>query len=179
MKRRYFLTTIASCGVLAVGACEHFRYGQPKGSDEIDVAAKLSISRDAAGVYEFKYDAPFADADGNLDFSKGEPYGKVVKLSFTITDDSGLGLKFKPDARDAMWIVDKRNVGPDGSPEGPYRGQQWFDFRVSDDGRTLFVTDQNDDGILYRYGLRFDLDSKTVVDDPDANNGSGGHGGNN
>jgi hypothetical protein len=179
MDRRYLMMTITTVGLAAVGGCEHFDHGRPKVSKEIEVAANLSISRDAAGVYDFKYDAPFADADGNFDFSKGEAYGRVVNLSFRITDDSGLGLKFKPDARDAMWIVEKANVGPDGSPQGPYRGKQWFNFRVSDDGRTLFVTDQNEDGVLYRYGLRFDLGSETVVDDPDANNGSGGHGGSN
>lgn len=179
MKRRYLLAAFGAVGLTAAGACEHRGYGQSKGSKDIDVAAKLTITRDAAGAYDFKYDSPFADAQGNFDFSKGDAYGKVVKLSFAIADDGGLGLKFKRDARDAMWIVDKKNVGADGSPQGPFRGQQWFDFRVSDDGRTLFVTDQNDDGVLYRYGLRFDLGSQTVVDDPDANNGSGGHGGNN
>jgi hypothetical protein len=179
MQRRILLTAILSTSLVAAGACEHHAYGQPKGSESIDVAAKLTITRDSAGIYDFKYDAPFADADGNFDFSKGEAYGKVVKLSFAIADDAGLGLTFKKDPRDAMWIVDKKNVGADGSPQGPFRGKQWFDFRVSDDGRTLFVTDQNDDGVLYRYGLRFDLGGQTVVDDPDANNGSGGHGGNN
>lgn len=179
MNRRYFAAALAAASFIAVGACKHLEHGQPKGATEIDVPAKLTITRDGSGVYDFKYDAPFADADGNFDFSKGEAYGKVVKLSFTIADDSGLGLTFKRDPRDAMWISDKKDVGADGSPQGPYRGQQWFDFRVSDDGRTLFVTDQNDDGVLYRYGLRFDLGSTTVVDDPDANNGAGGHGGSN
>ena len=179
MKHSYLSAGIGILGLIAVSACEHYGDGGTKGPTESAVAAKLSITRDAAGIYDFKYDAPFADADGNFDFSKGEPYGKIVRLSFSIVDDGGLGLTFKPEARDAMWIVDKKNVGPDGSPQGPYRGQQWTDFRVSENGRVLFVTDQNDDGVLYRYGLRFDLDGETVVDDPDANNGSGGHGGNN
>lgn len=172
MKSRQIIAAFAIGGMLAAAACEH-GYSAKK-SNEIAVDAKLTITRDSAGVFDFKYDAPFADADGNFDFSKGEPYGKFIKLSFTISDDSGLGLKFKPEGQEAIWIVDKKNVGPDGSPEGPFRGTQFRDFKVSADGKTLSLMDQNDDGVLYRYGLRFDLGAETVVDDPDLNNGQGG-----
>ena len=166
------LAALALGGIIASAACQH---GYTPGNlKEIAVDAKLTITKDSSGAFDFKYDAPFADADGNFDFSKGEPYGKFVNLSFTISDDSGLGLKFKPEGRDAIWIVDKKNVGPDGSPQGPFRGTQFRDFRVSADGKTLSLTDQNDDGVLYQYGLRFDMGAVTVVDDPEVNNGSGG-----
>jgi hypothetical protein len=173
MKSRQIFAFVALASITA--SCSHFE--KTDRQTEIAVPAKLSITRGADGVFDFKYDAPFADSEGNFDFSKGDPYGKVVLLSFSIVDDMGLGLKFKPDGRDAMWIVDKRFVGPDGSPEGPFRGQQWTNFDVSADGRTLTVRNQNDDGILYRYGLRFDMGSETVIDDPDSQNGSGGHSG--
>lgn len=175
MHRRLLWTAVfagfalTACGKTAIAAKE----------TSLAVDAKLTISRDSEGAFSFKYDAPFADASGNFDFSKGEPYGKVVKWSFTIADDSELGLKFKPEGANAIWIVDKKNVGPDGSPEGPYEGRQFRDFSVSADGKTLTLVNQNDDGVLYRYGLRFDLGSETVVDDPDANNGQGGHTGGN
>lgn len=175
MNRRH--TIFAAFGVAAAliaAGCEHGYFSAK--SKTIDVAAKLTITRDGSGVFDFKYDAPFADADGNFDFSKGEPLGKVVKLSVTISDDGGLGLKFKPAGADAIWIVDKKNVGPDGSPQGPYRGDQFRDFSVSQDGKTLSLTNLNNDGVLYRYGLRFDLGAETVVDDPDMGNGMGGGG---
>ena len=172
MITRSIFTALAVSGVVAVAGCQN-GYTSTK-SKEIDVAAKLTVTRDGEGRFDFKYDAPFADADGNFDFSKGEPYGKFVNLSFTIADDSGLGLKFKPDGRDAIWIVDKKNVGADGSPEGPFRGTQFRDFKVSEDGRSLSLVDQNDDGVRYQYGLRFDMGAETVIDDPEVNNGQGG-----
>lgn len=178
MMNRRILLAAATFSVGFLSGCEH-GYLEPK-AKEIAVPAKLTITRDGAGVFVFKYDAPFADADGNFDFSKTGAAGNVIRWSFVITDDQGLGLKFKPQGADAIWIVDKKNVGPDGSPEGPFRGTQFRDFEVSADGRTLFLMNLNDDGVLYRYGLRFDLGSETVVDDPDAQNGhGGGSGGNN
>lgn len=171
-RRQTIIAAVCMAAAIVATGCEHGHLGAK--SKTIDVPAKLTITRDGSGVFDFKYDAPFADADGNFDFSKGEPYGRFVKLSFTISDDSGLGLKFKPAGADAIWIVEKKNVGPDGSPEGPYRGDQFRDFNVSADGKTLSLTDVNDDGVLYQYGLRFDLGGQTVVDDPEVNNGSGG-----
>lgn len=159
--------------VLAVSGCGH-GYAGAKAKD-IPVLAKLTIIRDSGGAFDFKYDAPFADADGNFDFSKGEALGKTVKLSITIADDQGLGLTFKPDGANAIWIADKKKVGPDGSPQGPFRGTQFREFSVSSDGKTLSLTNLNNDGVLYRYGLRFDLGGETVVDDPDMNNGQGGN----
>jgi hypothetical protein len=172
IRRGVVLALIATVSAGAISGCENGYFGQ--GSKEIAVPAKLTITRDGAGVFDFKYDAPFADQDGNFDFSQKGAFGNRVNLSITIVDDQGLGLKFKPEASDAIWIVDKKNVGPDGSPQGPFRGTQFQNFAVSADGRTLSLTNLNDDGILYRYGLRFDLGADTVVDDPDMNNGKGG-----
>ncbi len=162
---------------LVTVSCSHFDH-KSHDAAPIAVNAKLSIFEPAPGVYDFKYDAPFADQDGNFDFSQKGALGRRVNMSFTITDDSGLGVKFKPDGAQAIWIVDKKDVGADGSPQGPYNGDQFRNFAVSADGLTLSLFNQNDDGILYRYGLRFDRGSVTVVDDPD--NQNGGHtGGNN
>jgi hypothetical protein len=174
VNRRFLALCLGSS--LALIGCQHPYLDTKSGTIEVD--AKLTITQSSEGAFEFRYQAPFADAGGNFDFSKGEPLGKIVNLSFTIADDSGVGLKFKPEGRDAIWIVDKKNVGPDGSPEGPYRGTQFQDFAVSPDGKTLTLVDLNNDGVRYQYGLRFDLGDKTVVDDPEVNNGHGSGGGN-
>ena len=168
LMNRLFYAVVAS--VLMAG-CGHMsgNYGDAK-AQEIDVAAQLTVSGDAKSGFEFQYNAPFADEHGNFDFSQEGAKGNVIKLSFSL-DGSMPGLRFRQDARDAMWIVEKEKVGPDGSPTGPYRGKQFVDFEVSEDGRRLQVTDLNNDGVLYRYGLRFDLDGKIVADDPDTQNG--------
>ena len=147
---------------------------EPRGELAANVAVKAVV--DASGAATFSYAGDFTDANGNLDFSK-EAAGNTVYITFTLAEGSSAGLTFKPEGPDAMWIVDKKNVDPDGSPQGPYQGRQFYGFETSKDGLTFTVTDQNDDGVLYRYGLRFDYNGSTVVDDPDVKNGgSGGHG---
>jgi len=145
---------------------------------DIAVKADVVVTEDGAGGYDFAYNAPYFDGKGNFDFSQKGALGNRVTLSFTIADGSVAGLKFKPNGADAMWIVDKKDVDPStGSPRGPYEGRQFHSFAVSADGQTLTVVDENNDGVLYRYGLRFDLGGVTVIDDPDGQNGgSGGHG---
>lgn len=171
---RKFAYVFAAVTGLFFAACEH--YGEAKEVRKtIAVDASVTIAEDGAGGYVFKYQAPFSDEKGNFDFSKPGALYNTVKLTFTIADDSIPGVTFKSDATDAMWIVEKANVDKEtGSPRGPYRGNQFYDFRVSTDGRQLTVANANNDGVLYRYGLRFDLDGKTIVDDPD--NQNGGHG---
>ncbi len=179
MQRRSFLI---ACAVAAgVSGCDHLQ-GQATPSEPaaIPVDAKLSISRDGSGKLQFKYDAPFADADGNFNFADGAAAKASVNLSFHIVDDSGLGLTFRRDGRDAIWIVEKALLADTGStsPLGPYQGRQFRDFKVSGDGKTLTLLDENGDGVLYRYALRFDMGAEIVAHDPDVNNGTGGgHGG--
>jgi hypothetical protein len=171
---RKFAYIFAAAAGLCLTACEH--YGDTKEARKtVPVAAAVTIAEDGAGGYVFSYQSPFADEKGNFDLSRPGALFNTVKLTFTIADGSVPGVTFKADAADAMWIVEKVNVDKaTGSPRGPYRGNQFYDFQVSTDGRQLTVTNTNDDGILYRYGLRFDLDGKTIVDDPDSQNG--GHG---
>ncbi len=166
---------VFGAAALVVAGCEHVKDSTPRG--EIVVQTSLAVTIDGAGGYKFAYSGEFFDEKGNFDFSKKGAVDNSVNLSFTIADGSIPGLKFKANAADAMWIVDKKDVDPaTGSPRGPYQGRQFHSFAVSDDGLTLSVTDENDDGVLYRYGLRFDLGGKTVVDDPDGQNGGiGGH----
>lgn len=162
---------IASCGHLSTNGAD-VNGGTRK---ILPVEAQVSITEDGAGGYAFSYKAPFADEKGNFDFSKNDAAFNIIRLTFVIDASSAPGIRFKADATDAIWIVEKANVdAATGSPRGPYRGEQFSDFQVSADGTSLSVTDRNDDGVLYRYGLRFDLDGKTVIDDPDAQNG--GHG---
>lgn len=156
-----------------LSACVH--HAEPNDAKPLPVKAAVTITEDGAGGYSFAYNAPFFDEKGNFDFSQKGAAFNTIELTFTIAGGSVPGIKFKPDATDAIWIVEKVNVDEaTGSPRGPYRGQQFSKFSVSADGQSLTVTDANNDGILYRYGLRFDLDGKTVVDDPDGQNG--GHG---
>ncbi len=181
MHRRSLLITCAAA--LALASCSHFHaQSKTSGSAVIPVAAEVSVSRDGSGQLQFKYDAPFADADGNFNFAEGAAAKASVNLSFRIVDDGGLGLKFRRDGRDAIWIVEKAQLENTGStsPLGPYEGKQFRDFRVSADGKLLTLFDENSDGILYRYALRFDMGGEIVAHDPDTQNGTGGgHGGDN
>lgn len=170
---------ITAAGLALVGC------GQPKADNNTADAAQKSLSIEAAvrvaedgvGGYSFSYSAPFFDERGNFDFSREGAAGRSVKVTFKIDDGSVPGLRFNEDGRNAMWIVDKKDVDPEtGSPRGPYQGDQFSDFVVSEDRQALTVLDRNDDGVLYRYGLRFDLNGVEVVDDPDGQNG-GGNGG--
>ncbi len=180
MKSSDLLKLIAAASVIAaMGACERNTAPSSAAPVTINVDAKLQIKQDDSGTYDFIYDSPYSDADGNFDFSVREAAKASVRLTFRIADDSGLGIKFKPAGTDAIWIVDKKSVGSDGSPQGPFEGRQFRDFKVSDDGLSLSLFNRNDDGILYRYGLRFDRGEETVIDDPDNQNGSGGNNGGN
>ena len=175
MLRQFILAGAAG---FLLAACEHF--GKTDGGDKdgdrpaISVSAAVKISQNDAGDYSFSYDAPFFDEVGNFDFSKKGAVFNTVNLTFKIADGSVEGIRFKADPTDAIWIVEKVNVDEaTGSPRGPYRGQQFSDFAVSEDGQTLTLVDTNNDGVLYRYGLRFDLNGETVIDDPDGQNGHG------
>ena len=168
---RYFAYALTAVAATFLISCEH--YGATgTARNTVPVNAALTIAEDGAGGYAFTYKAPFADEKGNFDFSQKGAAFNTIKLTFTIADGSVAGIKFKPDATDAMWIVEKIGVdAATGSPRGPYRGKVFSNFTVSEDGQSLTVTDSNDDGVTYRYGLRFDLGGKTVIDDPDATNG--------
>lgn len=170
-KYTYFLIAGAT---FFLTACEHYvANGAVRNTVPVDAA--VTIAEDGAGGYVFSYKAPFADEKGNFDFSQKGAAFNTIKLTFTIADGSVPGIKFQPQPADAMWIVEKVNVDEaTGSPRGPYRGNVFSDFQLSADGQSLTVTDQNNDSVLYRYGLRFDLNGKLVVDDPDVGNG-GGH----
>lgn len=99
-----------------------------------------------------------------------------MRIEFVIAEDSVAGVKFKPYGDDAFWILEKTLAGPAGEPTGPYGGPTFLPANTHSNGKRLIVIDKNDDGKLYRYTLRFDLDGKTVIDDPDMGNGTGGGG---
>lgn len=170
---RNFAFALTAVSAVFLISCQHDGSSGPARTT-VPVSAAVTIVDDGAGGYAFSYKAPFADEKGNFDFSQKGAVFNTIKLTFTIADGSVEGIKFKPDATDAMWIVEKVNVDETtGSPRGPYQGKKFLDFTLSDDGRSLTVTDQNDDGVTYRYGLRFDLNGKAVIDDPDVQNGRG------
>lgn len=174
MRGTYCLISAGSALLLAACAYgdgnEETAPGQRK---TVPIKAEVTVSENEGGGHSFAYKAPFFDERGNFDFSKNGAAHNNIRLTFTITDDSIPGITFKTQGGDAIWVVLKKNVDPaTGSPRGPYKGEQFADFEVSSDGRSLSVTDYNNDGELYRYGLRFDLDGKTVIDDPDGQNGT-------
>jgi len=169
MRKIIYIVTAAAG--LFLTACEH--YGETSAPREtLQITADVKIAEVAAGKYSFTYNAPFFKENGDLDFSQKGAKGHTIALTFKIADGSVPGIKFMADAPDGIWIVDKKNLpSPTDSPSMPYRGNQFYDFKVSEDGQTLSLTDQNDDGVLYRYALRFDLNGDPVVHDPDAQNG--------
>lgn len=140
-------------------------------SKELTVDVWVSITSDGNGGYRFAYSGKNFRPNGDFDFSKGEPRKHAVKIDFAITDDSVKGIAFKPNGDDALWIVEKDRAGPDGCPQGPYKGDQFKGIATTANGKRLHVIDKNDDSTLYRYMLRFDLNGETIVDDPDGQNG--------
>ncbi len=169
--------TIGAASVMAAGCARDGVSAQaPEGKgasaarNEIAVNADVTVTNGADGNYAFEYKAPYADAEGNFDFSVREIGDSAVNLTFTIAEGSADGIKFMPEGADAIWIVEKAKVD-NGSPTERYVGEQFHDFVVSGDGRQLSLTDDNNDGVLYRYALRFDLNGETVVHDPDTQNG--------
>lgn len=162
---------LVGLAALAGAGCVHEdKSVAPRGTAA--VTAEVTIFEGADGKPTFRYNGPFFDEKGNFDFSQEGAKFNTINLTFAIADGSIPGLKFRADPRDAIWIVEKAKVDPEtGSPVGPYRGDQFVDFRVTDDGRRLTLTDKNDDGVLYRYGLRFNHDAALVADDPDGQNG--------
>ncbi len=168
--RNSALMFTVSAAMFAAGCAHKETYAAARKT--IEVKAAVTIARNDAGGFSFTYDAPFADEKGNFDFSQEGARFNTINLSFSIADGSVPGLTFKRPGEEAMWIVEKNNADPKtGSPSGPFRGDQFFGFEVSEDGKQLSLTNRNDDEILYRYALRFDLDGETVADDPDSQNG--------
>ena len=145
----------------------------------------VQVEKDGSGGYTFVYSGPFADKEGNLDFSRGKAEGRSVLIQFNIAEDSVPGLQFRPKGRDAIWIT-RGSQEFSSKPQGPYREDllegrvrdqgkaQFRDFRTSKGGQELNVFNQNDDSGIYVYNLRFDLGDELVVHDPEIKNG-GGH----
>jgi hypothetical protein len=190
LSRNFGRATLGIAGLLALSACCHI--GTPATRGEIEAPTSVTITQNPDGSFNFDYDSRFADRAGNFDFTEPPARGNQVALEFTIDPASTPGLRFEPEGRDAIFIaMEERSrykddagdvapraqrysvptVGYGQSPQEPYRGDQFFDFRVTNDGRTLLVTDRNDDGMTYRYSLRFRLNGESVVHDPRISNG--------
>lgn len=141
--------------------------------DEDDILASQAGKRSL----RFRFTpSQFSDEQGNFSFKEITTPGDIVRLEFNIPDNAPPGLRFRADARDAMWIAPKKEVG-EGSPREPYPVglSEFFNFRISRDGKRLTVLNRNDDGVDYRYNLRFDFGGDTIVQlDPDIGNGDAG-----
>jgi len=142
---------------------------------ELATQVDVTIQPDGAGGYRFVHAGEFAQSNGDLDFSQGRARGRVMRIEFVIAEDSVAGATFKPVGDDAFWIVEKALAGPGGEPTGPYFGPTFPQTITHPGGKRLIVIDKNDDGKLYRYMLRFDLNGKLICDDPDMGNGGPGH----
>ncbi len=139
-----------------------------------DATISVTISKGSGGDrrYAFRYAGTFVDEKGNMDFTVDGARKKAVRVKFEIAAPNALGAKFLTQDDNAIWIVEKDKAGPDGCPQGPYKGDQFTGIATQGGGRTLSLTDKNDDGKVYRYALRFMIDGDTVVDDPEVRNGS-------
>ncbi|MEZ5894926.1 MAG: hypothetical protein R3C40_06315 [Parvularculaceae bacterium] len=137
----------------------------------VDISVK--ITSDAKGGYAFHYAGDFCKPNGDLDFSGGDARKKAIRIVFSIADGSLAGVKFQAKGDNAFWIAEKCKTGPDGCPQGPYCGDQFTGVTTLAKGAKLQLIDKNDDGKLYRYMLRFDLNGALVIHDPD--NQNGGH----
>ncbi|MFQ5563096.1 MAG: hypothetical protein ACE5FO_05960 [Parvularculaceae bacterium] len=184
----------AATSFLIIFGCERAAEPQPTAEDvgaavkpgAVNADVTVTITPDGAGGYSFKYsnaegtEGNFSDEHGNLNFSdplenhaKGHPNpakGHPVLIRFAIADGSVDGIKFMPDGEDAMWIALADDTGPDGSPEGPFNGDQFFNFATEAGDTRLHVSDRNNDGNDYRYALRFTLDGEPIQHDPDIKN---------
>lgn len=125
------------------------------------------------GKYEFAFSGEHFNAKGDWDFRKGDIAKKKARMIFTLSADSPAGLRFLPDGKDAFWAQWVGETGPAGCPKGPYdgKGQQFGDYAVSADGRTLTVRNRNSTRQSYRYALRFSEDGTPVDCDPGGSNG--------
>lgn len=138
----------------------------------VDVNVDLKITSDGAGGYNFQYTGDHFDAAGNFDFSASDLLGKSVRIHYTITTDSIAGARFQQTGGESFWIIEKSLVGPTGCPSATYQGDEFKEWVTSSDRLQLHVLDVNDDGKLYRYALRFDINGATVLHDPDGTNGN-------
>ena len=101
-----------------------------------------------------------------------------MKIVFTLSNDTPENIKFQTPAEDAMFIAWKPLVGG-GSPQERYRpvivenkddfiksqgrvepvfkevDPEFRRFTLDSNDRQLAVTDENNDGLTYRYNLRF------------------------
>ena len=134
------------------------------------VAAVTIRVQQNEGAFTFLFDGDFVDQAGNFDFAHQGAKGCQVDIRFSLAE-APEGMVFKPQGRDAIWILEKCKCEGD-CPSGPYEGDEFSGFATSDCGQKLSVTDVNNDGELYRYSLRFDYNGQTVVCDPDARNGT-------
>jgi hypothetical protein len=138
----------------------------------VDVDVALKVTRNGADDFDFQYTGDYFDAAGNFDFTAGEVLGKSVRIHFAITADSAAGARFQPTGDETFWIIEKSVVGAAGCPGAPYQGSQFQDLATGPDRLHLDVLDINNDGLQYRYALRFDVDGQTVLHDPDGSNGN-------
>jgi hypothetical protein len=162
--------SLAACDVKIPGVGEPAKKPEARGEIEADIDVK--IAEDDAGDYAFSCAGVYTDADCNLDFRAGDAAKSAVRIVFRIDPGSADGVRFFAEGTQAMYIAFKQDVGED-SPKSPYNGRQFADFKTSDDGLQFSVLNQNDDGEVYRYALRFERDGEPVVYDPDLSNSGG------
>ena len=136
---------------------------------QVDISVK--ITSNGEGGYAFCYAGDFCKPNGDLDFSGEDARKKAIRIVFSIADGSVAGVKFQAKGDNAYWIAEISKTGPDGCPKGPYCGDQFTGVTTLAKGTKLLVIDKNDDGLLYRYMLRFDLNGALVIHDPDNQNG--------
>lgn len=178
MNLRFLATALVAAAFLS--GCAHYQAGGvlPTASDsDADLQAPSDVVvRRAGDEFTFAYSGPLTRPNGDIDLTGDLTRGQIVELKFDISS-APAGFVFRRDPRDAIFIDFAQNVPPGGSPRDNYAGRQFTNFRLSRDRRTLFVTNLNNDGETYAYGLRFEYQGQLVMDDPKIrNHGLGGGG---
>ncbi len=120
---------------------------------EKKVKVKVTAKRGTRELVDWTYDADFLDGGGSnnknkMKFDKGSgPH----RITFTLVDETGFGLKFYPDATETMWVAAGASCPTQAGDGG---GEILFDRKEVKNELTVVNRNENA-GELY-YALRFD-----------------------
>ena len=119
-------------------------------SPEIDITVTCTGKDAPTGNFLFNWSASgtSVDSEGNITLSSGSDN----KLVFTLLPGTGTGVtdvQFLDNGREACYIV-----GGSTTPMGPYNGNNFSGFKLSNHNRTLTIIDNDLDREKYTYVLR-------------------------
>ena len=137
--------------------------GQEK---KVDVTIYAEPDKSGSGI-SFSLESVLGNGD-RLTF-KNDKKDDFYKVFYHL-EDGNLGLKFRSDPDDALWVV---KGGP--CPRSPAKDDEFKPIQVTDQDKTLVVHNKNRVEAEYVYTLRFVQADGTGVDwDPIIDNRNGG-----